>query len=136
MAFDIVPRNNLWNRLEELKVPFEWRVGAIRLYENFIAKLKTNEGWSKDIKYNIGVKQGFPLSPTIFGFYIDKLEGCLEEAGSAGTILVGIVIILLLYADDNVLMARCSSDLDKKLRLLKDFCSNMGMTVNTEKQKL
>jgi len=133
-AFDTIPRNNLWNRLEELKVPFEWRVGAIRLYENFIAKLKTNEGWSKDIKCNIGVKQGFPLSPTIFGFYIDKLEGCLEEAGSAGTILVGIVIILILYANDSVLLARCPFILDKKLRILKDFCSTMDMIVNTDKK--
>ena len=33
-------------------------------------------------------------------------------------------------------MERCSSDLDKKLRLLKDFCSNMGMTVNTDKTKV
>ena len=30
-AFDIVPRNNLWNRLEELKVPFELRAATIRL---------------------------------------------------------------------------------------------------------
>ena len=59
--------------------------------------LKSNEGWSKDIKCNIGVKQGCPLSPTLFGIYIDKLEGCLEEAGCDGTILVGIGIILLLY---------------------------------------
>ena len=95
-TFYTVPRNNLWNRLEELKVPFELRAAAMRLYENVIAKFKSNEGWSKDIKYNIGVKQGFPLSPTIFGIYIDKLEGCLEEAGCAATILAGIVIILLL----------------------------------------
>ena len=32
-AFDTLPRNNLWNRIEELKVPFELRVVAIRLYE-------------------------------------------------------------------------------------------------------
>ena len=95
-AFDIVPRNNLWNRLEELKVPFELRAASIRLYENVIAKFKSNEGWSRDIKCNIGVKQGFPLSPTLFGIYIDNLEGFLEEASYAGTFLAGIVIILLL----------------------------------------
>ena len=78
-AFDMVPRNNLWNRLKEVKVPFELRAAAIRLYENLIAKLKSNEGWSKDIKCNIGVKQGCPLSPTLFGIYIDKLEGCLTR---------------------------------------------------------
>ena len=86
-AFDTVPKNNLWNRLEDLKVPFELRDAAIRLYENVIAKFKSNEGWSRDIKCNIGVKQGFPLSPTLFGIYIDKLEGFLEEAGCASTFL-------------------------------------------------
>ena len=50
-------------------------------------------------------------------------------------ILARIVIILLLYADDIVPMERCPSDLDKQLRLLKDFCSTMGMIVNTEKTK-
>ena len=51
-------------------------------------------------------------------------------------IVDGILIILLLYADNIVLLARCPSDLDKQLRLLKDFCSTMGMTVNTDKTKV
>ena len=84
-AFDTVPRNNLWNRLEGLKVPFELRDDMIRLYENFITKFKNNEGWKTYINCNIGVKQGFSCSPTIFGIYIDKLEKCLEEAGCTGT---------------------------------------------------
>jgi len=134
-SFDTIPRNNLWNILEELKVPFELRAVTIRLYENVIAKLKCNEGWSKDIKCNIRVKQVFPLSPTLFGIYIDKLEGCLEEAGCASTILVGIVIIFLLYADNIVLLSRCPSNLDKQLILLKDFYSTMDMIVNTNKKK-
>jgi hypothetical protein len=77
----MVPRKNLWNRLEEIKVPLELRAVAIRMYENVIAKFKNIEGWSKEINCNIGVKQGWPLSPTLFGIYIDKLEDCLEKAG-------------------------------------------------------
>ena len=38
--FDTVPRNNLWNKLEELKVPLKLRAATIRLYENVIAKFK------------------------------------------------------------------------------------------------
>ena len=78
-VFDAIPRNNLWNRLEDLKVPFALRASTVRLYENVISKFKRNEGWLKDIKCNIGVKQGFPLFPTLFGIYIDKPKGCLEE---------------------------------------------------------
>ena len=67
-AFDTVPRNNLWNILEELKVPFELRVVTISLYENVIDKFKSNEGWSKDIKCNIRVKQGPPSFLPYFAF--------------------------------------------------------------------
>ena len=46
------------------------------------------------------------------------------------------VVILLLYADDIVFLARCLSNLDKQLRVFKDFCSTMGMMVNTNKTKV
>lgn len=134
--FNTVPKNNLWNRLEELKVPLELRVVAMMLYAKFIAKFKSTKGWSKDINCNIGVKQGCPLSPTLFGIYIDKLERCLEEANCTGTTLAGIVIILLLYVDDIVLLARIPSHLHRQLRFLNDLCSNMGMSVNTDKTKV
>ena len=93
----MVPRKNFWNRLEEIKVPLELRDAAIRMYENVIVKFKS---WSKEINYNIGVKQGCPLSPTLFGIYIDKLEECLEKAGCVGPTLTVIVINLPCYSDD------------------------------------
>ena len=64
-AFDTVPRNNLWNRLEELKVPFKLRVAAIRLYENVITKFNSNEGWLKEVKCNIGVNK---ISPSLLPY--------------------------------------------------------------------
>jgi hypothetical protein len=111
-------------------VPLELRATTIRMYENVIAKFKNNEGWSKEINCNIRVKQGCPLSPTLFSIYIDKLEECLEKLGCVGPTLTGIVIDILIYADDIILMERIPRDLENQLRILKDFCSNMGMTVN------
>jgi hypothetical protein len=135
-AFDMVPRENLWNKLEEIKVSLELRVVAIRMYETVTIKFKNIEGWSKEINCNIGFKQRCPLSPTLFCIYIDKLEDCLEKAGYVGPTLTGIVINLLLYVDDIVLMARSPRDLESQLRILKDFCSNIGMIVNTDKTKV
>jgi hypothetical protein len=132
----MVARKNLWNRLEEIKVPLKLRVVEIRMYENFISKFKNIEGWSKEINCNIGVKQGCPLSPTIFGIYIDKLGDCLEKKGFVGPTLTGIVINLLLYVDDIVLMERSPHDLENQLRILKDFLSNMSMTINIDKTKV
>ena len=43
-AFDAIPRNNTWNRIYELKDPFELRGIVIGLYENVISKFKKNEG--------------------------------------------------------------------------------------------
>jgi hypothetical protein len=126
-------RKNLQNRLEEIKVPLELRVVAIRMYENVISKFINIEDSSKEIKCNIGVKQG---CLALFDIYIDKLEDCLEKAGCVNPTLSGIVINLLLYADDIVLMAMIPHDLENQLRILKDFFSNMGIIVNTDKTKV
>jgi hypothetical protein len=134
--FDTIPRKKIWNRLEEMKVSFKLRVLIIILYEKVISKCKNTWGWLKEINYNIGVKQGCPLSLTLFGIYIDKLEYCLEEAGCVVPTLTGTVINLLLYVDDIILMARSPHDLENQLRILKYFFSNMGIIVNTDKNKV
>jgi hypothetical protein len=134
--FNTIPRKNLSDRLEERKVPFELRVVAIRLYENNISKFKNTEGWSKEINCNIGVKKGCPLSPTLFGVNIDKLEECLEEVGCVCQTPTGIVINILLYVDDIVLMERSPYDLAEQLRILNNFFSNMDMNVKVDKTKL
>jgi hypothetical protein len=107
----MVPRKNLWNRLEEIQVSLELRSVAIRVYVNVISNFKNTQGWSKEINCNIRVKQGCPLSPTLFGIYIDNLEDFLEKTNCVIPTLNGIVISLLLYADDIFLMERSPHDL-------------------------
>jgi hypothetical protein len=71
--FHTIPRKKISDRLEEIKVPLQLRDVSIRLYENVISKFKNMEVWSKEINYNVRVKQGCPLSPTLFDIYIDNL---------------------------------------------------------------
>ena len=43
-VFVTIPRNNMWNRLEELNVPFELRDSAIRLSEKLLPSLRIMRG--------------------------------------------------------------------------------------------
>ena len=50
---------------------------------------------------------------------IDKLECCLEDPGCTSLTLTNVVIILLLYANDIVLMVKSPYDLGNKLIILE-----------------
>ena len=92
--------------MEELEVPTEYRVVVYKLYKQVKAKIKTKVGMSECFGSDIGVKEGCPLSPTLFGLYIDKLEEWLNKANGEGIQLVEYVIILFLYANDLILIAK------------------------------
>ena len=88
--------------MEELEVPVHYRVVVHRLYEGVKVKTRTSAGISESFRSDIGVKKGCPLSPTLFGLYIDKLEEWINLQIRDGVRLGEFVIKTLLYADDLV----------------------------------
>ena len=77
-AFDMVPRDKLWRRMEEHESPLKYGVIVHRLYEEVKVKIRTSASISESFRSDIGFKQGCPLSPTLFGLYIGKLEEWLN----------------------------------------------------------
>jgi hypothetical protein len=79
----------------------------MHLYELVLGRLRIVQGMSYFIKSTIGLKQGCPLSPTLFGVYIDELEAFLHEhiQDSEGCLLHQVLISILLFVDDVVLLA-------------------------------
>ena len=45
-AFDMVPRDKLWHRMEELEIPLQYRVVVHRLYEEVKVRTRTSVGIS------------------------------------------------------------------------------------------
>ena len=85
---------------------------------------------------DIGVKQWCPLSPTLFGLYIEKLEVWLSRTNGESVHLAGYVVKLLLYVDDIILISKITHGLRKHLKALEHFCQEVGMQVNITKTKI
>ena len=85
-----------------------------------------------------GVWQGDPLSPLLFGIYIDRVEAHLARScPGVGAHLdahtPGPPLQVLLYADDLVLLSRDRSGLQSLLDALHTFCATNGLRVNVDK---
>ena len=110
----------------------------MRLYESVLGRLRTVGGLSEFIRSTIGVKQGCPLSPTLFGIYIDELEAFLREhiQESDGCYLHQVLIYILLFADDIALLSSSPEGLQRQLDALALFCDLRKLSVNVSKTKV
>jgi Reverse transcriptase (RNA-dependent DNA polymerase) len=132
-AFDRVCRPKLWERLVSLGVPLDMRIAIAQLYQKVLIRFSSSS--VEEVPSTLGVIQGCPLSPTLFGVFIDQLHDLLEEMGGAGSQLGTLAILLLIFADDVVLLAHTQSDLQQHLLALEKFCKQSGMQVNMKKTK-
>ncbi|MCO5605801.1 hypothetical protein L7F22_059985 [Adiantum nelumboides] len=139
-AFDMVPRENLWKHMKELQVPNEYMHAIFCIYEKVVCQVRMGEGISEFFTSTIGVKQGCPLSPTLFGLLIDELEHMvlefMQQEGIEEVMIGNAVIMLLLYADNVVLLAHSLEDAQKLMIALENFCLHSGLIVNGFKTKV
>jgi len=107
-AFDSVCRSLLWKRLESLGIKGRILKALQGIYDNTKFQIKLGGKISKGCVVTVtGVKQGCPLSPTLFGLFIEELHEFLKsECPSISVcILEEIELKELLYADDVQMMA-------------------------------
>jgi hypothetical protein len=93
-----------------------------------------------------GVRQGENLFPFLFAVFINDLgsylTNCnlnvLQTISNEIEIQLGIYLkfFVILYADDTVLMAESSADLQNQLNSFQDYCSVWKLKVNTYKSKV
>ena len=87
------------------------------------AAVRNSEGISDIFDCLIGLKQGCPLSATLFGLFVDGLEQHLmDTTGHNAPSLSGVLIPLLLYADDLIIMSTTAARLQRQLDALQQFC--------------
>ena len=83
----------------------------------------------------LGIWQGECLSPFLFAMNLNGLEEEFRLKGSDGIDIGMLKIFLLLYADDILLFAQSSEELQNSLDTLFEYCQCYKLSVNTSKRK-
>ena len=135
-AFDSVYLNGLWYKLYKLGI----NAKMLRVIKDMYNKVKTCvrgcNSYSDFFYCAVGLKQGEVISPILFSLYIEDLELFLQEDPTCGLSLDEITFILMLFADDMVILGKDRNDLQRSLDLLNSYCNKWGLAVNTEKTKV
>lgn len=137
-AYDTIPRDLLWLKLQRIGVHGEFLQAVQALYAEVPMGVQFADGMSPTFDSLLGVKQGCPLSPTLFGIFIDDFQAELE-AGSAGfalPTLAGVQTPALFYADDLALVSTTTAGLQAQLDLLQAYSKRWRLTVNVKKTKV
>ncbi len=91
----------------------------------------------------MGVRQGDNLSPLLFSIFVNDLESYLSERGCIPVqidendeINFWLKLLVLLYADDTLILAETADGLQLALDALSDYCDMWKLRINSIKTKI
>ena len=134
MAFDLVNREELWFKLTNNGVSTKMLNILKAMYTTTKLCVSKFSSLSEFFESNIGIKQGEPLSPLLFLFFINDVHEFLDANRNDSIDIF--TIFLLLFADDMVLISKSPQGLHILLDKLFTYCNEWSITVNTKKTNI
>ena len=140
-AFDFVNRDALWHIIDKTGIRKNSKMyNALRaMYKNVLSSVRCgNKGISDYFDCPLGVKQGCKMSPKLFTLFINELAKEVARNGKHGVQMIpnAVEIMLLLFADDLVLISQTPLGLQNQLNQLEIQTKRLGLIVNLEKTKI
>lgn len=143
-AFDKVWRQGLWIKMLEHKINGKCYQVIQNMYANIKSNISTHDGSTAYFPCFSGVRQGENLSPFLSNLYLNDLEQYLDLKGAQGIpcetlddqLHVYLKVLILLYADDTVILSDNNNDLQEALNIFEQYCEEWKLTVNIEKTKV
>ena len=134
-AYDMINRSHLFRKLQQEGLRGRLLVAVKSLYNDVKCCVRLNGFDTSWFDVKCGLKQGCPLSPTLFNLYINDLVSYLKDL-NIGIDIGDTKVCILLYADDIVLLAESANDLQCLLNALSVWCVNNKMSVNCDKSNV
>ena len=135
-AFDSVYRNALWFKLFNFGLDGKVLKIFRSMYTSVKSCIKHCNALSDFFDISLGLKQGLNNSPILFSLFIEDLELSLQRDVGCGLSLFDLCLIVMLFADDMVVLGKTPHDLQSSLNYLYEYCKKWGLEVNTDKTKI
>ena len=137
-AFDKVPWKELFYTLEGIGADYRDRRIIYNLYKDQSATIKVTDKTETAI-IRKGVRQGCPLSPTLFNIYVEQPIKEIRETllrNKIGIKVGGEIISFLRFADDIALLANNEHDLKRALEEMARCFHKYHLIINWQKTKV
>ena len=134
-AYDTIPRDTIWKRLDQVGIKGKMLRVLKSLYNGVQSSVVVGEEMTDWFRVNVGLRQGCMLSPILFILVIDELAREVKRFGR-DTRLGNLRINILLFADDIVLIAENFEDLQYLLDVTYSFSRRWGFKWNTQKSNM
>ena len=136
-AYDSVQHPLLWASLQRKGVHGKMLAAIQSLYAGGSMSMRVCGSSGASGTARVGVRQGCPLSPTLFGLFFDDLCSHLQaECPLAGVQCRGSRIPSLFYADDVALVSASAQGLQSLLDSMQSFCTANGLTISIAKTEV
>ena len=133
-AFGSVPHGLIKKSMKELGFDDSFRKVIMDSYRNSSTRICVNGKVGRKYLFKRGVKQGCPLSPTLFNLCIEPLLRKMNSMDTDGYKWKGIYRTAQAYADDLVLISSSLDGINNLISTVESFCRFAGnMKVNASK---
>ena len=134
-AYDTVHHDLLWDRLKSIGVGLRMLAAIKSLYSSGTLSMKVAGTAGQPRLQRMGMRQGCPRSPTLFGLFFDGLHDHLHSSASTAGIQLrcGKWVSSLVYAEDVVLLSWSASGLQLSLDSMNHFCLSLGLVISPTK---
>lgn len=133
-AYDTVPHEALFRKLELMGVDGRMLRYFRNLYESAGVRVRSGDGLSETIPLLRGLRQGCNASPLLFDIFINDI---LSDCQGLGVEVLGLDPekrqVGLLYADDLVLIGKSRSQLKETLRRIEEWAVRNCMSFGVQK---
>ncbi|XP_029054544.1 uncharacterized protein LOC114881833 [Osmia bicornis bicornis] len=135
-AFDMVDRGRLWEAMEKSGIEKGLIARVKEIYRRSKCTIRVGEEVSEEFFTEMGVRQGCPLSPTLFAILISDIEEEFRKAQAGGVVVGREKFWTLAYADDLVLVTNDEREMQEMMKTLERYLRRKKLTLNVEKSKM